>query len=380
MHRHILIGTFLGVSLLSAGCSDESTAPEKNTYPRPKVATVEPEEPSSYVTGFAHDPEAFFLNLVACGGPACPFPPFLLDASPVYLSSVLRNAPITLLDPAINQPAVMPALSNVEGTWTLPTVKNRVDPYLPLAAAEGAQLATGVPSPVPMADIPPATYLPTVTLRPVSPLASQCIGIEAIHTSDNGVLEAVAKYLTFVEGVPTTVADFLTPTRYSGVNVFWLYIPGFPFLRAPTTPPPSPTPPPNPLAVPNTTVNIAVGLPSSRIFNIQWAPKEMLPPEVQALQSARGFFVLPGLESSNVGIVVALHDANTPPGSLVVYQVEDKVTDEETFRPWKTFPIPAPVAPGAVVAASLQLSFNDAPDAVGPLPPYFCLPPPPPAP
>lgn len=373
MHRAPFLGTILGALLLSAACSNGSATPAER-YPKPSVLAAPTEEPSSLVTGFAFDPEAYLMNLVACGGGACPLTPLLLDISPLYLSSIVRDSPVTLLDPASGGPAVAPAASDTSGTWTLPKVKSGPNTYLPLAVGTGAKLATGVPSPVPLANVPAANYLPTVTLRPVSPTHPQCMAVEAINTGDNGVLEAVAKYLTAVESTPTTVMDFITPARYSGVNVFWLYIPGFAFLRAPTTPPTPATPPPNPLALPNTTVKITTG-PASRVFNVQWAPKDdpMLPPEIKALQSARGFFVLPGLESSNVGIAVVLHSASTAPGTLAVYEVVDRVTDDANLRPWKFAPVGAPVIPGLVTAAALQLNYRDVTSS-GPLPGYFCLP------
>lgn len=378
MHRATLFGTFLGALLLGAGCTSEmGTPPGAEKYPRPGVLAAPAEEPSSYVTGFAFDPEAYLMNLVACGGGACPLTPLLLDISPLYLNSVVRSGPVTLLDAATGGPAVPPGLSDASGTWALPKVRSRPDVLLPLAVGEGAQLNSGIPSPVPLADVPPGRYLPTVTLRPVAPTHPQCLAVEAVHTSDNGILEAVAKYLTAVEGVPTSVPDFINPARYSGVNTFWLYIPGFAFLRAPIAPPTPSTPPANPLALPNVTVKIISGptSPASRVFNIQWAPKDdpRLPPEVRALQSARGFFVLPGLESSNLGIVVILHSTSTAPGTLAVYQVEDKVTDNAALRPYKFSALPAPVIPGLVTAASLQLNYRDV-TSTGPTPPNFCLP------
>jgi hypothetical protein len=375
MYRAPLFGTLLGSLLLSAACSNDLGAPQADRYPRPGVLAAPTEEPSSYVTGFAIDPEAFLMNLVACG-PTCPIPPLLLDVSPLYLSSMVRTAPVTLLDPAAGAPVAPPGLSSDEGTWALPKVKSATATYLPLSVGgDSAKLATNVPSPVPLANIPPAgRYLSTVTLRPVAPAYPQCIAVEAVHTSDNGVLEAVAKYLTIVEKQNTTVADLINPARYSGVNVFWLSMPGFAFLRVPTTPPETTPPPPNPLAVPNTTVKIAQG-PASRVFNIQFAPKNdpRLPPEVHALQSARGFFVAPGLESSNVGVVVILHATSTAPFTPVLYQVEDKVTNAAMFRPYKFAPVGAPVIPGLVTAASLQLAYSDA-GPPGALPPNFCLP------
>ncbi|MBZ4372509.1 hypothetical protein NR800_12125 [Corallococcus interemptor] len=371
MQRALFVGTLLGAALLNAGCQD-STNPAASTFtPRPTYENREPEGLTSRVTGFTVDPEAYFLNLANCAPPPaqCALPPLYAEFSPLLQRAVVRNAPITLQDtqpdPATGQPPApgAPTVSDANGIWTLDKVPTRRGaPFLVLSLGGQATLANNatLPLPPPLPTLPPVpegNYVPTLTVRPVVPAHSACVGLEALQMSDKGILEAVAKSLT-AEGTPTTVADLLNPARFGGVTVFWMYRPGFPVFRVPAA---------------NTTVTATSG----RVLNVEWAPPGALPPALAPFQSTRGFFIPPGppAPNSSLGIVAVVHPPLMGPPPVVHYEAKDVTTSDPEGRPWSLMqPVDLPVIPGVVTFAGLQLVSKTPSSTPQIPPPSTCLP------
>ncbi|WP_375759932.1 hypothetical protein [Corallococcus exercitus] len=373
MQKALFVGTLLGAAVLNAGCTESSNSPASSTFtPRPTYENREPAGLTSRLTGFTVDPEAYFINLANCAPPParCALPPLYAEFSPLLQRAVVRNAPITLQDtvpdPATGRPPdpAPPTLSSAAGLWTLDKVPTRRGPpffvlslgSLPTLPTPPS-LANDVPAPFPLPPVPEGNYLPTLTIRPVVPAHSACVGLEALQVSDKGILEAVAKYLSS-EGTSVTVADLLNPGRFGGITVFWLYQPGFPVFRVPA---------------PNTTVEASSG----RVLNIEWAPVGApLPPPVAALQSTRGFFIAPGPPAphSSLGLVAIVHPPLMGPPGNVTYTAKDATTSAAENRPWSLQPLELPQIPGLVTFAGLQMA-PAVPSATPSIPPpSTCVP------
>jgi hypothetical protein len=369
MHRALFVGTLLGASLLGAACNESNNPAQSSFIPRPEYQNREPEGLTSRLTGFSVDPEAYFINLALCAPPGqCQMPPLYAEFSPLLQRALVRNVPVTLTDtlpdPATGQPPPPPppTVSNAAGLWTVekfPT--RRGPPFLVLSPANQGTLANDVP--VPMPPVPVGNYLTTVSVRPVVPAHSACVGLEALQMSDNGIMDAVARRLS-AEGPAVTVADLINPARYGGVTVFWFYRPGFPVFRVPAD---------------STTVEATSG----RVLNVEWAPPGALQPTPLApFQSPRGFFIPPGppAPSSSIGVVAVVHPAFPPgPPPVVTYTVKDTKSDVAggpvEGRPW-LFPQPLqlPVIPGVVALGGLQLA-SKLPSTTPQLPPpSTCIP------
>ncbi|QAT86053.1 hypothetical protein EJ065_4503 [Corallococcus coralloides] len=378
MQRALFVGTLLGAALLNAGCQDSSNNPAASTFtPRPTYENREPEGLTSRLNGFTVDPEAYFFNLAACAPPPaqCPLPPLYAEFSPLLQRAVVKNAAITLLDSATGQPLAASGVitaSDANGVWTLDKVPTRRGaPYfvLSLVSTEmppipSGTLANNAPAQPPLPPLPPVpegSYVSTLTVRPVVPAHSACVGLEALQMSDKGILEAVAKYLTAESStpdVPIPVADLLDSAKFGGVTVFWLYRPGFPVFRVPAA---------------NTTVEASAG----RVLNIEWAPVGALPPPLAPFQSTRGFFIPPGppAPNSSLGIVAVVHPPSPPgPPPVVHYEAKDSTTSDPEGRPWVLQPLDLPVAPGTVTFAGLQM-YSKTPSTTPQIPPpSTCLP------
>ncbi|RKG65754.1 hypothetical protein D7V80_22205 [Corallococcus sp. CA054B] len=379
MQRALFFGSLLGAALLNAGCQESSNNPAASTFtPRPTYENREPEGLTSRVTGFTVDPEAYFFNLAGCAPTPeqCQLPPLYAEFSPLLQRAVVENAAITLLDSATGQVLAesgVVAPSDANGVWTLDKVPTRrgapffvlsqVSPEMPgMPAIPSGKLANNAVMPLPppmltLQSVPEGDYVTTLTVRPVVPAHSACVGLEALQMSDKGILEAVAKYLSF-EGTSTTVADLLNPGRFGGVTVFWLYRPGFPVFRVPAA---------------NTTVEASAG----RVLNIEWAPPGVLPEPLNLLQSARGFFIPPGPPApySSLGLVAVVHPPSPPgPPPVVHFEAKDSTTSDPEGRPWVLQPLDLPVAPRTVTFAGLQM-YSKTPSTTPQIPPpSTCLP------
>jgi hypothetical protein len=354
MLRAIRYGTIIGALLLSAACDNSSEAPGESSFiPRPNYVSVQSAAASmtTKVTGFVYDPEAFFLSIATCQN--CPFPPLLLDNSPLFLRSVVVGTTATIVDPATGKPAqVQTATTDGTGTYTIKGLPTREDdqPYLPFAPGGQGSL---IPIPFPPVPIPPANYLPTLSLHPLYSASGGCYGFETFAMGDNGILEAVAKYLTLVENNPTTVADFINPAKYQSVVVFWHMFPGFVYLRAPAD-------------------GLTVEASAGRVINVIWAPPGALPPQLDPLRSTRNFVVIPGAPTSALGISVALLPASSSPPATVTYQMKDGTTDANLLRPWRLPPLKVTPSPGVISYVGAQVDYSNS-LAVRTISPASCL-------
>lgn len=369
MHRALFVGTLLGAALLNAGCQDNASSPATSNFtPRPVYENREPEGLTSRLSGFAVDPEAYFFNLAHCApqGTQCSLPPLYAEFSPLFQRSVVRGALVTLQDtvpdPATGMPPqpAPPVPSDAQGLWTMEKVPTRKDaPYFVLSVPGPGTVANDVQGPFPLPPVPAGNYLTTMTVRPVVPSHSACVGLEALQMSDKGILEAVAKSLSAETSTSVTVGDLLNPAKYGGVTVFWLYAPGFPVFRVPAD---------------STTVEASRG----RVFHIDWAPPGALPPPLAPLQSARGFFIPPGppATSSKLGIMVVLQPALMgPPGPPIIYTPKDTLEIAPGKGPRMVFQsLPLPQVPGIVTFAGLQMN-STIPTTTVSIPPLTtCLP------
>jgi hypothetical protein len=355
MKRTLFYGTILGAALLGVSCNEQLTPTESKVYPSPVYATREPEGPTSRFSGYTVDAEAFFINLANCGA-TCPFPPLYNDQIPLYYRSVVRDASITALDLATGTPVNQSGVSGPTGAWSVAKVPSRENPpYFVMTKGGPGTLANDAPLPPEfvLPDVPTGNYVPTITFRPISPVHGICVGIEAIQISDIGIMEAIAKNLSLTGPNTVTVSDLLDPTKFAGISVFWLYHPGFGFLKAPAD---------------NTTLEATSG----QVLNIEWAPPGALPPELTPFQSTRGFFAPPGAPTSSLGLVAVVH-TGTPPAEPVTYTAKDTVTDAANLRPWNFPPLPLPVIPGAVFFTTVQfMTSQSAPPGL--IPPSACAP------
>ncbi|WP_224366522.1 hypothetical protein [Hyalangium versicolor] len=349
MNRTFRKAALLGGLLLGAGCtSDNAGPPESPFIPVPKVTQYQPR--TSRVSGFAWDPEAWFMNVANCGN--CGIPPFILDNSPLFLRSSLKGATVLPFDPTTGAPAADPVQADDGGLWTLPSVASRTyAPYFITALPTGTLNPPPFGPPLPA--IPSGGYVPTVTLRPVFTHNSICAVQEAASLSTVGILEAVAKHLSVVDGTPTLVTDLLNPGRFANVAVFWLFQPGSPLLRGPAG---------------DTTVEASAG----RVLHIDWAPPGTPPAN---LRSTRGYIVTDAA-TSPLGITVVLLAASGTPPPVIHYEFKDTApADPVTGHPWFFPPIDAPPTPTVINYSSTQLWRADEPNGpAGPTPPYLCLP------
>jgi hypothetical protein len=345
MHRAIRCGTVLATLLLGAGCENQPGAPaESNFIPRPTYISVEAAGPvlqTTRVTGYSWDPEAWLLSFLDCTQSCLPpipaLPPLLLGNNPLFIRSVVGGTPVKMVDLDTGESTGVTEEVNSDplGLWTHARVPSRARPYYPSSKGGGMLL----PDPFPiLSPIPPATYLPTVSLRPVVTEVDDCMAIELPLASDKGILEAVAKHLT-AKGTATEVSDLINPTRYAGVTVFWLFSPGISSLRLPAF---------------GTTVEPSAGT----VLNVNWAPPGLLPPSIQ---STRGFFVDDGAPVSGMGIIAVLVPAGSTAPASVTYSFTDPVTDAAWGRPYRYQQIQQQPLPGVITFASLQLDFVTGP-------------------
>ncbi len=350
MNRASLFALVAG-SLLGSGCLPEAPTPPGS----PDSLFVEPVTPTSIVAGYAWDPEAFFMNVKACGGPACPIPPMLADGVPLFATAVVQGASVMAIDPVAGAPTGAPQQSGPDGLWRIEGVPGRKEvPYFIVTTGEGklGELPPDFPAP-PLPPVPPARYLPTMTARPIFTTSAGCYFQEAAHASDNGVLEAVAKYRT-AHGQSTAVMELLEPSKFAAVSVFWLYEPALlPSLITPAA---------------NTTLEVSAGTK----YDIDWAEPGSLP---AAEQSTRGFYVKEGVGSSPIGVTVVVVPAGATTPPAVTYIPVDTVTNPDIGRPYQFFPLELPAVGGQISVASLQL-FSGLPppeDVSGAPPPFLCL-------
>lgn len=362
MNRYIRSAALIGTCLLGVGCEQSATPGESTFFPEaeylPTTSSATPM--TTKVSGLAWDPEAFFMGVAACGQ-ACTMPPYLNEGIPLYQRAAIGGATVLPFDPVAVATAGPPANSAPIGFWQLPKVPSRAEaPFFIVSAGTGTiPSAPILPNP-PFFPIPPSQftptlqYMPTLTMRPIRTVWGHCTSQEAVSISSNGVLEALAKYLTVVKGQPTQVQDFLDPTKFLSVVVVDAFHAGNFDLRAPAA-------------------AVSVEASAGQVYYMDWAPPGVPPAN---LRSARGFIVNDTATTAPYGIAVVVLPAMGPPPPVINYTIKDTVTDAAAKRPWVFPPVAAPAAPTIIGYLGLQAQY--APGAIpiyaDPPPPFFCLP------
>lgn len=361
MTRASLLGLISSLgAVLATGCG---TSEPIDKDPAQSPTYLEPTSGQTTLSGYAWDPEAFFMSTEGCKAAPkppqngtteyCPIPPLLSEVFPLYNLAAVKGASIFVIDPLAppTDPPKFTTTTPASGLWRIEGLPSRDNvPYLV------ANLGTGSLSPDSVGGLPAvaaAPYLPTVTLRPfLTGNARLCPLGEAMQTSDRGVLEAVAKYQES-KGKPTQVTDFLNPAKYTSVAVFWLYLPAaLPNLLFPAA---------------GTSIQASAGVK----YHIAWKPVPTSGPT--GTQSRRGFYVDDKATSSPIGVTVVVIPAGTPLTPTMTYVAQDTVTNAALGRPLVFPPLPLQPVPGIISAVSLQLmSSAPLPDGKQPAgPPWF---------
>jgi len=355
------IAAWLPLFLVGASACEEPIPPKDPSYLDGGISL------SATISGYSFDPEAFFFMLATCPvtPPAqpgqCPLPPVIVPNTPIWETAKLPGALVGLFDPLQPMqtnplPFRAPAPTSDGAGWNIEDVPVRPGPpYFPVAfkppAMDGGDGGTG------RGPVPPANYLPTFTVKPISTAdTTLCFGQEAAVFGDSGILEAVAKHLN----LPAAGA-LLDPTVSGGVVITWLYLAQDAVVRVPAF-------------GAFTTAN------AGTTYDIWWAPPDVLPPFLK--QSRRGFFVntsgppMPG-QQGPIGVNVTVLPPLTGPPAPVAFTFNDPVKDDKsgnpvlTGRPF-TFPAIAPftVPPGLVTYLGLLGNRPLEP----PPPAWVCLP------
>jgi hypothetical protein len=309
-------------------------------------------ERSTNVIGHVWDPEAFFAGTASCGM-TCPIPPLTVPGLPFYEGSVVAGATVAIFDPIAGKPDGISNVTGADGIWEVKGVTSRSNPPMFAAASHDPLALAGKPALSPfgppfLPTIAPATYVPTFSLRPIATGWAQCLGQVAGLLSNNGILQAVAKFRTS-KGMNTQVNDLLDPQKFGGVVVWWSWLPSDSFVRVPAY---------------GTTVTASVGT----VLNLNWAPPGT---KSQTIQSARGFYVDEAAPVSGIGLTATVLPPGTGFTTDVQFTAVDKVQLPAQGRPW-VFPAlpPIPVAPGASFGQFPAFQAGDVPAP----PKWVCLP------
>lgn len=345
---HATVLALAATALFLHGCLEQ---PEPHLEPRNgSQHFADLGEPTSQLFGHVWDPEIMWYLLAMCDGEPepCPADPAAFPGVPAHELSILRGAQVVVIDP-MDEDVAYPAEETTgdDGEWFVSNVPFREDvPFFALAEVPPAGLRPppegyeGFPMPA------PAQYLPTLDLKPIATNYTMCMQQQTSILGHNGILEAVAKYLT-EEGTPTTVNDLLDKERFAGVVVWWLLQPVPPGIHVPAF---------------GTQVKASAG----EVLNIDWAPPGVLPEEIQ---SERGFFVNMEEDFSPMGITVTLVrpvDGNKE----ITWTPIDPVEDPEQGRPWYFGELPPmTVSPGIIMFGELPAYAESLP-----IPPWACLP------
>ena len=236
MNHSSRIGLIVSLgAVLGSGCGP---APTSSPASLPQPEYVDSTRTGS-ISGFAWDPEAFVMSMQTCfaipkppqnGTTAyCFFPPLVTPGIPYYALSAVSGSTVLMLDPtdppsATSPPKYVAPPTTATGLWNIKGLPTRDQvPFFVTTVGAGS-----LPSSLSPADtaglplVPAAPYLSTVDVRPFfTGNGANCPFGEAMHISDRGVLEAVARYRQ-AKGQPTAVADFLNPAKFATVSVFFL--------------------------------------------------------------------------------------------------------------------------------------------------------------
>jgi hypothetical protein len=367
MNRYFRYAALIGSCLMASAC-EQGTAPAPSTFipvaPLVKASSVKID---TRIAGLSWDPEAYFIALAGCQVnpdhvPMCrpapgapPFPPFISEGLPTFSRAAVTGAAISAWDP-LTQAAVGSSFAPApNGFFEVEGVPSRADvPFYMFSSGAGT---TNEPPPPPAGPgfpgptIVKTTYLPTVSTRPINTMFSTCVAQEAVVIGRNGVLEAVAKYLTST-GRPTVVSDFMDPTRYHSVAVVVTHHAGNQALRAPAD-------------------GISLEGTQGEVYVLDWAT-----PDADPLRSARGFKVT-NAPTSPVGFNVVLFRATNQRPQTITYKFKDTRTDSAAIRPWVYPELKEPPHSGVVTYIGAQMGYkptDEYPRASLGAPPALCIP------
>jgi hypothetical protein len=367
MNRYIRYAALIGSCLLVSAC-EQGTAPAPSTFiPTATFVPASSVRLDTRIAGLSWDPEAYFIALAGCGidpshvpmcrpCPVCnPFPPFIAEGLPMFSRAAVTGAAISAWDPVTQAAVGTPVPPAPNGFFEVEGVPSRADvPFYMFSAGDGTTndppsppAGPGFPGPA----VVKTTYFPTVSTRPINTMFSTCTSMEAVSIGRNGVLEAVAKYLTS-QGRPTVVTDFMDPTRYHSVAVVVTHHAGNQALRAPAD-------------------GISLEGTQGEVYVLDWAP---LPAD--SLRSARGFIVTTAA-TSPVGFNVVLMRATSPRPDTITYKFRDTRTDSAARRPWAFRELQEPPHAGVVTYIGAQAGYkppDDIPRASLGIPPNACVP------
>lgn len=354
MNRTSLLGWIVSLgAALATGCGSPAAVPSE--LPQPDYVDAS-ESPVSTVTGYAYDPEAMVYDLEFCKatrGGTCAVPTALAQGSPFYNLTTLTNAVVYMKDPTApvttppTPPVYVAAATTATGLWSIDLPARDNAPFFATSTGVGAlptSLSPAVTANLPIA--PLSTYFATMNLRPYfTGNGTACPFGEAMQISKDGVLDAVAKYLTS-KGTTTAVTDFAIPTKYTAAVVFFVYGPSV----LPNVPGANPA-----VYFPayNTLVKSSVGTS----YFLSWKMPGTGP---AALQSKRGFYVDDTVTSSPLGITVVLIPSvpagGVAPGTPINYTITDTVVDSNAGRPYAWTQPPVPAAPAVISAISIHMN------------------------
>lgn len=290
---------------------------------------VDPSGKQMLFTGFTYDPEALYIETQVCGT-GCAHASSIVASNPLFQKSVVTGASVSLLDASTGQ-ATMGAseLTDAEGLWRAPNIPQVLEPALYVGSAGGGALMSAE------SGVVASDYVPSVNLRPVVRNFPSCLSLPTMPVAKQGVLSAVAAHLTRVTGTATSVDDLLDPTKFGGVVVWWLLVPGSPLENSSAI---------------GTSIR-ADG--EAAIMNLAWAKPGTGP----AGQSARGFYVDADSPTSPIGVTAIVLPVERS-GQPVTFTVNDPVNDPSLGRPYNYPPITVAPVPGHANIARLGLSFS----------------------
>jgi len=321
------------LSAALSGClgQEPPVVPQNNGY-------VDATPRTSTVSGFVHDPEAFWYLManwpVDPDHPEMAPGPLLLEGSPILSYSSITGAHVNLVDhgvPAAPTSAVTTQRGgfNVYGVPTSESTEYLMRSEVPASGVRlGAEMHEPPPVPMPAA----AKYYPTTTLRPIVASGPFCNLQVATMVSDAGALGALAFAISDEQGRTVTPDDLMDPSQFGGVVLTWVYAPSE-FLDL--------------IVVPGDH-QIAVETNYGALYGIDWAPSMGIPGQTElGYMAARG-------APSYVGYYAVVLPRDVPPEPLIVSFTDTGSTfpdgSPDPSRPWSIPPVIAEPQPGVSMA------------------------------
>lgn len=323
MRTSRIVSSALLLSATLSGCLGQ----EPSTPTTPDAGAYVDMQPTSTVSGFLLDPEAFFLLSYAWpvepDDPEGPPPPFLVDGTPYLEYSSITGANVSLVSGS-NQTSG--SISEHKGVWQVFNVPRSTSAQYVMKAeptAAGVELGAGISDPSPV-EVPQARYVPTTTLRPIVPSVPLCQLMVATMVGEAGALSALAQARS------STVANLLDPSKTGGVVLTWVFVPSMMLDW-----------------VQFNADQVSVESSAGQVYSLDWASPGAGGPG----QSPMGFMASAGGVSPIGYYAIVLPPGGSGPLSV---QFVDHGSGEDMFgnpRPWFIPPLEADIQPGGVSVA-----------------------------